>query len=108
MFIFITLQSQSRPTEVLPLFESGAKAALKLFLSKEGAERVNDTNIPNFQVILTSAESTQSLRNLTAEHVNKLLKVPGIVINCSRLQVKATAISIRCSNCGSTQVSDKF
>jgi hypothetical protein len=31
--------------------------------------------IPDFQVILNSSQSPQSLRNLTAEHVNSLIKV---------------------------------
>jgi hypothetical protein len=31
--------------------------------------------IPDFQVVLNSSQSPQSLRNLTAEHVNSLIKV---------------------------------
>jgi DNA replication licensing factor MCM5 len=96
----VLLQSlQTRPTEILPFFEAGAKDALKLFLTLNSANEVNQSTIPDFQIILKSNENTQSLRNLTAEHVNRMIKVPGIVISCSRLQVKATVIVLRCTKC---------
>ena len=34
-----------------------------------------DANMPEFQVILKSNERMQSIRSLTAEHINKLIKV---------------------------------
>jgi DNA replication licensing factor MCM5 len=100
-----TLQClQTRPTEILPFFEAGAKDALRVFLTQQGAEQLNDSTVPDFQVILISSEKTQSLRNLTAEHVNRLLKVPGIVISCSRLRVKANLVVVRCTVCGTLKV----
>jgi DNA replicative helicase MCM subunit Mcm2 (Cdc46/Mcm family) len=36
--------------------------------------------VPDFQIVLRSSQFPQSLRSLTSEHVNKLVKVPGIVI----------------------------
>jgi DNA replication licensing factor MCM5 len=95
---------QTRPTEILPFFELGAKDALRVFLTQSGANQLDESTVPDFQVILTSAEKTQSLRTLTAEHVNRLLKVPGIVISCSRLRVKANLIVIRCKGCGAVKV----
>jgi DNA replication licensing factor MCM5 len=101
----VTLQClQTRPTEILPFFEAGAKDALRVFLTQQGAEQLNDSTVPDFQVILVSSEKTQSLRNLTAEHVNRLLKVPGIVISCSRLRVKANLVVVRCTVCGTLKV----
>ena len=87
------------------MFEIGAKAALEQFLTESGAKQLNESTVPDFQVILISAEKTQSLRNLTAEHVNRLLKVPGIVISCSRLRVKANLVVIKCKGCNAVKVS---
>ena len=63
------------PAEFLSIFESAAKEALKLFLTSQGVSAVSDKSIPNFQIILISSQNSHSLRNLTAEHVNKLIKV---------------------------------
>lgn len=66
---------QSRPAEFLEMFENAAKDALKYFLTEKSATEASVGAIPDFQVILRSAQLSHSLRNLTAEHVNKLIKV---------------------------------
>lgn len=66
---------QSRPTEVIPLFEAAVKDALKQILSTSGAASVDMVSPPDFQIVFESAQSPHSLRNLTAEHVNTLVKV---------------------------------
>jgi DNA replication licensing factor MCM5 len=81
------------------MFEGAAKDALKQFLLKQSEEAVTKT-IPDFQIIFQSAQLPQSLRNLTAEHVNKLVKVPGIVISCTNTRARATNIVVRCTKCG--------
>lgn len=53
----------------------GAKDALKLSLTTENQASLMQSNVPEFQIILKSNQNTQSLRNLTAEHVNSLIKV---------------------------------
>ena len=70
---------QTRPNEILPFFELGAKDALKLFLTQQSAQVASENNIPEFQIILKSTEATHSLRKLTAEHVNKLIKVRSFI-----------------------------
>mmetsp|Transcript_12370 Transcript_12370/g.18763 ORF Transcript_12370/g.18763 Transcript_12370/m.18763 type:complete len:729 (-) Transcript_12370:32-2218(-) len=90
---------QTRPDEMLPFFELAAKDALQMSVREATAISGNQSNIPDFQVILKSDQLPQSLRNLTAEHVNTLIKVPGIVISCSRIRAKATLITIQCTNC---------
>lgn len=95
---------QTQPESILKFFETGAKDALKLFLTEQSANLVNNNTIPDFQIILKSSQLTQSLRNLTAEHVNKLIKVPGIVISCSKIRAKATSIVVKCNICRHTKV----
>jgi DNA replication licensing factor MCM5 len=90
---------QSKPNEIMPFFETAAKDALKMSLTIEGEDLVSQSSIPDFQIILRSAEHAQSLRHLTAEHVNQLIKVPGIVISCSKTRSKATVVAVKCSKC---------
>jgi len=89
---------QTRPNEYLSKFEDGAVAALKLFLV--GHTEQNNANIKPFQVILTSTQLPQSVRELTAEHVNKLVKVPGIIITCNKTKAKAIKQAFCCGKCG--------
>ena len=39
-----------------------------------------------------------------ASEVNRLLVVPGIIINASRARPQATGLTIRCRNCNHTKV----
>ena len=66
---------QDKPALFMEYFEKAAKDALRTFLTDKSATEANVGSIPDFQVILRSAQLSQSLRNLTAEHVNKLTKV---------------------------------
>lgn len=69
------------PRKYLPLFEEGVKDALKkLLLNSTELEhlRSDDGELQNFQLICKSAQIPLSLRNLTSDHVYKLIKVPGI------------------------------
>ena len=89
---------QTKPAEYVPSFELGAKEALKLFLSETNSRSVND--VKNFQVMFKSSQLPQSLRHLTSEHLNGLVKVPGIVISCAKIQSKAVSINLQCTKCG--------
>ena len=91
---------QTRPGEFMPFIESGAKDALKILLTDPNQQKVDSDKIPDFQVIFKSSQLVQSLRTLTAEHVNKLIKVPGIIISCSKIRAKANSVHLRCTaNC---------
>lgn len=104
-------------------FELAAKDALKLFLTSQGNTDIGSSTISDFQVILRSSQIPLSLRHLTADHVNKLikvkeltqrlkqflclsclLKVPGIVIKCSEISSKAITVGVSCSKCGHTKI----
>ena len=41
---------------------------------------------------------------MNADHVNKLIKVPGIVISASRIQSKAVRIECACTKCGAKKI----
>lgn len=63
------------PVEYHGLFEVSAKDALVMFLTRQGANNVINSDIPDFQIVLTSTQVPLSLRHLTADHVNKIIKV---------------------------------
>eukprot|EP00607_Mallomonas_marina_P001687 CAMPEP_0182434404 /NCGR_PEP_ID=MMETSP1167-20130531/69617_1 /TAXON_ID=2988 /ORGANISM="Mallomonas Sp, Strain CCMP3275" /LENGTH=626 /DNA_ID=CAMNT_0024624247 /DNA_START=143 /DNA_END=2024 /DNA_ORIENTATION=+ len=87
------------PETTKPFFESAAKEGLKTLLTASTAQEASDVSIPDFQIVLRSSQNSLSLRQLTSEHVNKLIKVPGIIISCSKTRSKATIIVVRCTKC---------
>ncbi len=48
------------------------------------------------QVILHSDQSPTDLRSVTAEHMNRLTKIPGIIIGCHSVQSKAHTVNAQC------------
>jgi DNA replication licensing factor MCM5 len=87
----------------MSLFEAAAKDALKTSLIQASQQELKKTK-ENFQIILRSNQNTQSLRTLTAEHVNSMIKVPGIVISASKARSKAVEICVKCSKCQTLKV----
>jgi len=53
----------------------------------------------NIQILLKGNLATTPLRSIKSEHMNKLLKCPGIVISTSPIRSRATQIQLRCSRC---------
>jgi DNA replication licensing factor MCM5 len=58
-----------------------------------------DIRLPEHQLLLHSTVSQVSIRDLTAENVSHLVRIPGIVIGASTLSSKATAVTVQCRNC---------
>jgi DNA replication licensing factor MCM5 len=88
----------------LPFFEAGAKDALKQSLTAENQEILKQATVPDFQIILRSDQNPHSLRDLNADHVNSLIKVPGIVISATKAKSKAVEIVVKCTKCRSMKV----
>jgi DNA replication licensing factor MCM5 len=94
---------QNRPDEALSFFGAAAKEVLSDFVVKQSSTLIG--HAPDFQIILKSAqEEPVSLRTLTANQVNHLIKVPGIVISCTKIRAKATVVSVKCRKCGCAKV----
>jgi DNA replicative helicase MCM subunit Mcm2 (Cdc46/Mcm family) len=68
-------------------FEIAAKDALKLFLTSQGNTDISSSSIPDFQIVLRSSQIPLSLRNLTADHVNKLIKVIQCIVHMVNLSL---------------------
>ena len=62
------------------------------------------TELPEHQLLLHSSASQTTIRDLDALQISQLVRIPGIVIGASVLSSKATALRIRCRNCGQADV----
>lgn len=104
------------PKDHLPLLENAAKEMLAYLLvlnrseqqttTVDGAassEPVNVKNLPDIQAVLSSDQAPAALRSVHAQEINRLVKVPGIVISATRVRTKCVAATLRCKNCGNTK-----
>lgn len=62
-------------------------------------EHADKTQVPEIQVLLKSRQTPTPLRKITAIEVNRLLLVPGIIINASRTSPRATSMVLLCKGC---------
>ncbi|KAK7555318.1 MCM2/3/5 family-domain-containing protein [Phyllosticta citricarpa] len=89
----------SAPADIIPLFES----ALKICTQRIVYPSQKDIKLPNHQLLLHSAASQTTIRDLNATNVSHLVRIPGIIIGASTLSSKATTLHIQCRNCGHPQ-----
>lgn len=88
------------PTEMIPLFEQSITEIAKriLYLTNEQIP----LNFPTCQLILISQNNQVSIRELSSEHISKIVRISGIVISTSTLNSKLTMVSIMCKSCKHT------
>ncbi|OCH96700.1 MCM-domain-containing protein [Obba rivulosa] len=100
---------QDRPAEILPLFEMATTKAARtiLFPLASGSESTSETaaqSIPNIQILIKSGLNLQQFRDLSANTVSRLVRIPGIVISASVLSSRATKLHLQCRACRSTKI----
>ena len=67
-------------------------------------EQREATSIPSVQVTTKSGLNMLQFRSLSADTLNKLVRVPGIVISTSVLSSRATKLTLQCRSCASTKI----
>ncbi|KAI0044377.1 MCM-domain-containing protein, partial [Auriscalpium vulgare] len=99
---------QDKPADVLPLFENAAtKASRSILFPLASANDDADSptqNIPKIQISIKSGLNLLQFRELTANTMNKLVRIPGIVISASVLSSRATKLHLQCRSCRSNKV----
>ncbi|EAU93404.1 ATP dependent DNA helicase [Coprinopsis cinerea okayama7 len=97
---------QDRPGDILPLFENAAaKVARRARSAGENEpEETSNESIPPIQITIKSGLNLLQFRELTADTMNKLVRVPGIVISASVLSARATKLHLQCQGCGSIKI----
>jgi len=63
-----------------------------------------EESIPKVQITLRSGLNMLQFRDLTANTMNKLVRIPGIVISASVLSSRATKLHLQCRACRSTKI----
>ncbi|KAF2455444.1 MCM2/3/5 family-domain-containing protein [Lineolata rhizophorae] len=86
------------PGEIIPVFESALKVCTKRIVHPTRRE----IELPEHQLLLHSNAANISIRDLTADNVSALVRIPGIIIGASTLSSKATTLHIQCRNCSHT------
>ncbi|KAF7789205.1 hypothetical protein EIP86_000145 [Pleurotus ostreatoroseus] len=102
---------QERPADILPLFETAATKAARtiLFPLANGAESTSEAavsaaSLPPVQILIKSGLNLQQFRDLSANTMNRLVRIPGIVISASVLSARATKLHLQCRACRSTKI----
>eukprot|EP01091_Cochliopodium_minus_P012579 TRINITY_DN3834_c0_g1_i1.p1 TRINITY_DN3834_c0_g1~~TRINITY_DN3834_c0_g1_i1.p1 ORF type:complete len:731 (-),score=216.35 TRINITY_DN3834_c0_g1_i1:44-2236(-) len=92
----LVYEIKSNPMAVKPSLEQGL-TELALEILK------NERDVPKdlkMQVILVSRDHRVTpMKQLNSDHVNKLVRVPGIIIKTSSVFAKPTHITIQCRDC---------
>ena len=119
---------QNKPADILPLvrrvasclrilshltilsqFENAATKASRaiLFPLESGQNESPDASvnsIPKIHISIKSGLNMLPFRDLTADTMNKLIRLPGIVISASVLSSRATKLHLQCRACRSIKV----
>ncbi|ESK98508.1 dna replication licensing factor mcm5 [Moniliophthora roreri MCA 2997] len=102
---------QERPADILPLFENAATRAARSILfprvggaDAEAMKEAAEIAISKVQITLRSGMNMLQFRDLTADRMNKLVRIPGIVISASVLSSRATKLHLQCRACQSTKI----
>ena len=83
----------------MPVFEEAARSFAKqiCMLSNE-IEGLRDP-LADFQVQLNSSTTPMAIRDLSADHIGRLVRLPGIVVSASTIVSKPTRVCIACRGC---------
>ncbi|TFY83319.1 hypothetical protein EWM64_g697 [Hericium alpestre] len=98
---------QDRPADFENAATRASRAILFPLASRDGTEdraESSTTSIPKVQVTIKSGLNMLPFRDLTAEKMNKLVRIPGIVISASVLSSRATKLHLQCRACRSPRV----
>ena len=85
------------PIEILTLFEAAVKRAARTLVAPLAGDEQPD--IPDCQVTLRSTANLMAMRDLHAERISHLVRIPGIVISTSVQSSRATKLQLMCRDC---------
>ena len=88
---------KNEPREYLDLFEEVVTAVADEVTRPRAAE---DDEIIPMQLTLSDESTALSIRQVKADKVSKLVKIPGIIVNSSTVRTKAREITLQCKTCG--------
>ena len=108
--VFLVINCVSVTNNCLQFENAATKAARTILfpLAKETEDPSSSTtsasSIPPVQVMIKSGLNLQQFRDLSANTMNKLVRIPGIVISASVLSARATKLHLQCRACRSNKI----
>jgi len=87
------------PAEILALCEAAAKRAARAILYPVVPGAGERPEAPDVQVTLRSEANLMAMRDLHAENISRLVRIPGIVISASMQTSRATKLQLMCRDC---------
>lgn len=87
------------PGEMLPLFEAAAKRSANAILYPISTKGEIRGVTPDVQVTLRSGANLIGMRDLHADSIAHLVRLPGIVVGASTFSSRATNLSLMCRDC---------
>eukprot|EP00347_Sterkiella_histriomuscorum_P023378 403334862 len=94
----LSMMIRNHPADFMPVFEKAVQIVYQTHYFHQNFEQGEE--VPKFQVQIHSQENPRMLRDLQSHLIGKLIVIPGIITNATRTQIKATAITYKCKNCG--------
>lgn len=98
---------QTNPGDMIPLLESALLRLARLLLhptnGEAGPSSDAEQSVPDMQVTIRSGMNLLQFRELSANTLTTLVRLPGIVINASQLSSRATALHLQCKGCRSVK-----
>ncbi|KAL7424263.1 minichromosome maintenance protein 5 [Cryptotrichosporon argae] len=94
-----------QPGEMVPMLEAALLRLARALLhpSTESSSSTAAQQIPEMQVTLKSGTNLLQFRELSADTLTTLVRLPGIVINASQLSSRATELHLQCKGCRSVK-----
>ncbi|EIM21497.1 MCM-domain-containing protein [Wallemia mellicola CBS 633.66] len=91
-----------KPADLLPILEVAVTRIAKTLVNPLQSD-TDSIHIPTIQISLKSQSNLVHFRDLNADTVSKLVRIPGIVISASTLSSRAINLHIMCRSCRSTK-----
>ncbi|KAJ8609958.1 hypothetical protein CTAYLR_008090 [Chrysophaeum taylorii] len=104
---------QARPDEQIKVLEAAAREVLRSLVVNRGSDEGGDDQKERqigevaleearleVQVLVSSSQQPLDIRSLTADHVNQLIKLSGIIVSASKVAAKITMAQAICKTCG--------
>jgi len=87
---------KEEPREYIELFEEATTFVADEVTRPRPAE---DEDIISMQLTLSDDSDPISIRQVKADKVAKLIKIPGIIVNTSTVRTKAREVTLQCKTC---------
>lgn len=95
----LATQLMRRPAEIIPLLEAAARnLAEQICILPEGTSGLRNP-LGDLQVQLNSSTIPMAIRDLDAQHIGRLVRLPGIVVSASTVVARPTSVCIVCRGC---------